>query len=123
LSIGGAMMKKFLFEASVMELVDAGRGTVEQRELFLFNDMLLVAKPQTRAKLLAYKAHIPIDLVRLKQMPPNPALAHGVLLEHAADRSCVIMLSLRRCARVCCWCACALNVIARAQCIRSNQAP
>jgi hypothetical protein len=58
--------RKFFCEVGVTELVDVGQGTSELRMLFVFSDLVLLAKPQTRSKLLAYKTHIPATHIRIK---------------------------------------------------------
>jgi hypothetical protein len=83
----------FLFEAAVTELVDAASNTSEERSLFLFSDALLVAKPHTRQKLHAYKMHIPIGALRCKDMPVNPQVQHGLLVQSSAESKMALMLN------------------------------
>jgi hypothetical protein len=88
----------FLFEAVVTELVDAGSNTSEERSLFLFSDALLVAKPHTRQKLHAYKTHVPIGALRTKDLPVNPQVQHGLLVQSARPQV-ALMLNFANAAR------------------------
>ena len=91
LDLDGDKERRFLSECHVKELVDVATQLSEDRTLFLFSDVLIVAKPQTRSKLLAYKVHVPLQHLVCKDMPPNPALPHGMLLQNSTAHSGAVM--------------------------------
>jgi hypothetical protein len=92
LSIAAAE-RTFHMETTTTELVDVVSNINEERSVFVFSDVLLIAKPQTRSKLLAYKTHVPLPALRTKDLPANPTVPFGVLLQSAVDRSLAMMLN------------------------------